>query len=369
MLPTVTSPTMGADLSDTASSLTEDDPGPRDDATLSEVSLNDMQDVHSALAPEADRLFDDDCHVTQALPFAATNSDSGSEYEGESDADPFDLRPSVRPLRKSGHERAASTSSRRSLRSQSSSSWNTASRSSSVGLDVYTSRSPSPDVEAARGEESAGARMFGGLKALTWKEIRSLKMKNPPESFFTRDMPHRLQDIMNVMPEYVLQDENTQLVFLQSTITNTSDDEPNAPPLEIENEYDAAAAPPFEFEYSNRLWHADDVTPPTWEGLTYCDCVGPCNPNSKTCACVKRHNQSLLDVHEQHKGFAYNEDGTLKERDMAIFECNDLCGCSEDCMNRVGSSLLIVTISSIDRSDSIGLATWKESQGKTCQDG
>jgi histone-lysine N-methyltransferase SUV39H len=36
-------------------------------------------------------------------------------------------------------------------------------------------------------------------------------------------------------------------------------------------------------------------------------------------------------------GFVYNEKGKVLNPGYPIFECNDACECSEECMNRVGS--------------------------------
>jgi len=58
--------------------------------------------------------------------------------------------------------------------------------------------------------------------------------------------------------------------------------------------------------------------------------MGKCDPKSKTCACLKRQ--------ERYTGiadFAYDNRGRLKDPDYPIFECNDLCGCGDECRNRV----------------------------------
>ncbi len=114
---------------------------------------------------------------------------------------------------------------------------------------------------------------------------------------------------------------------------NTYEDEPNAPHISIVNDIDGdpEVTPPWEFHYSNRIWHSDDVPPPDFVNLRGCGCEGYCDPKSRTCSCLKRQHEYCDDV----AGFIYDEKGRLKRRGYPIFECNDLCSCLDDCRNRV----------------------------------
>jgi hypothetical protein len=85
------------------------------------------------------------------------------------------------------------------------------------------------------------------------------------------------------------------------------------------------------------MWHTDGVPPPDVTRLTSCGCTGKCDPKSKMCACVKRQQQYASDVYPD---FAYDKNGRLRLPGPPIFECNDLCGCDDECRNRVWFSFL-----------------------------
>ncbi|KAG8956369.1 hypothetical protein FRC04_004450 [Tulasnella sp. 424] len=105
-----------------------------------------------------------------------------------------------------------------------------------------------------------------------------------------------------------------------------------APPITIVNDVDNEPCPPFEFDWTNEMLFGENV-PRKDKDLKGCDCLGPCDPYSKTCACIVRQNHWLGDIGEG--GFAYGPDGQIMFCHAAVFECNEACGCSEDCQNRV----------------------------------
>ncbi|WRT65791.1 uncharacterized protein IL334_002740 [Kwoniella shivajii] len=112
----------------------------------------------------------------------------------------------------------------------------------------------------------------------------------------------------------------------------TSADEPQADEIRVVNDVDSEGAPPdFEFQYSNDMLYNPDVPDPEL-GLG-CDCEGPCNPNSKTCSCVKRQEAYFYDL--GMKGFAYDHLGRIKESTVSVWECGKNCGCPPECINRV----------------------------------
>lgn len=105
-----------------------------------------------------------------------------------------------------------------------------------------------------------------------------------------------------------------------------------APPITIVNDVDQEPCPPFEFDWTNEMLYGEGV-PRKDKDLKGCDCLGPCDPYSKTCACTVRQNQWLGEIGEG--GFAYGQDGQIMFCHAPVFECNEACGCSEDCQNRV----------------------------------
>lgn len=169
---------------------------------------------------------------------------------------------------------------------------------------------------------------------ITWRSVRRAARERKPEYLQARDLPHKLQDYMNALPAMFRKSDGARLIFEAAIRENTADDEPDAPPISIINPLkdDDEATPPWEFHYTNRLWHGDGVPAPDLKSLKGCDCLGRCDPKSKTCACVKKQSKWI-----DKRGFVYNNKGRLIfTSNYPIFECNDFCGCGEECQNRVG---------------------------------
>ena len=191
--------------------------------------------------------------------------------------------------------------------------------------------SPTPEDESG----PIPIRTYGGFPSLNWKTFRQDINNFTPKCYYAKDLPHSLQDNINRWPESARLHPQMRHVLQSSILENTADDEPDAPYIEIINNVDYEPTPPWEFHYSNKMWHTDGVPPPDVTRLTSCSCMGKCDPKSKTCACVKRQQQYVSDVYSD---FAYDKNGRLKLPDYPIFECNDLCGCDDECRNRVCSS-------------------------------
>ncbi|KAF8271272.1 hypothetical protein EI94DRAFT_1770486 [Lactarius quietus] len=155
----------------------------------------------------------------------------------------------------------------------------------------------------------------------------------PQKVYFARDIPHSVQDLMNSMDAHYRRSIMAKDMFEAVIIENTHEDEPNAPHILIVNDVDddQEVTPAWEFHYSNHVWHGEDVPPPDLVNLRGCDCKGHCDPKSQTCSCLKRQHEYSDDI----PGFMYDEKGRLKRQKYPIFECNDLCGCLDDCRNRV----------------------------------
>src|SRR5258708_37283973 len=154
-----------------------------------------------------------------------------------------------------------------------------------------------------------------------------------PRVFYARDIPHRLQDLMNSVEATYRQSIVAKEMFEAVIYENTYEDEPSTPRISIVNDVDGdlEVTPAWEFYYSNRIWHSDGVPPPDFTNLRGCDCEGYCDQNSQTCSCLKRQQEYSGHI----PGFLYDDKARLKQRGFPVFECNDLCGCLDGCRNRV----------------------------------
>ncbi|OSD07078.1 SET domain-containing protein [Trametes coccinea BRFM310] len=202
-------------------------------------------------------------------------------------------------------------------------------------------RTHSDEVVAAQGgiarrQANSFLQAFAsaGFEAISWqKDRRRIAREFAPVTQLAKDIPHDLHDRMNSLPLAARQAGNMQVLVFEAEIrANTAADEPDAPPVYIVNDVDDEPTPPLEFYYSNLMWHGEGVPKPDHENLQGCDCVGPCDPTSRTCACVKRQRKYWDGG---SNGFIYDRKGKLREHEYPIFECNMNCGCSEDCPNRV----------------------------------
>ncbi|ODN88757.1 hypothetical protein L198_06559 [Cryptococcus wingfieldii CBS 7118] len=102
--------------------------------------------------------------------------------------------------------------------------------------------------------------------------------------------------------------------------------------IPVYNEVDEDQRPPdFDFVYSNDMYYPEPMPAPE-KGLG-CGCDGPCDPQSATCTCLQRQELYYYDIGV--KGFAYLEDGRIKETTAPVWECGETCGCPPECINRV----------------------------------
>lgn len=217
---------------------------------------------------------------------------------------------------------------RRSLRHSSPSS-----HSEMDNIVPFTDAESPPDSSPSPGpEEPAVALSYGGFKALTWqdhkKDFRNLGLK----CYSAKDLQTTLPDSINRLSEYTRMDRGMKDIFRAYMLENIVEDEAGAPDIEILNNVDHEPTPLFEFIYSNRVWYGEGVPLPDYSKLKGCDCIGRCDPKSKTCACAKRQRKYLGN----EDGCVYEKNGRLKHPRYPIFECNELCSCDDDCRNRVG---------------------------------
>ncbi|KAG8899283.1 hypothetical protein FRC01_010599, partial [Tulasnella sp. 417] len=137
-----------------------------------------------------------------------------------------------------------------------------------------------------------------------------------------------LADSMNQIIIGLAEDPSRRAIFQEMIRTRDR----GAPPITVVNDVDKEPCPPFEFDWTNQMLFGAGV-PRKDKDLKGCDCLGPCDPYSKTCACIVRQNYWLGEIGEG--GFAYGPDGQIMFCNAAVFECNEACGCTEDCQNRV----------------------------------
>ena len=156
------------------------------------------------------------------------------------------------------------------------------------------------------------------------------------EYYRNDEIPTEVVDTINNVPEWQKMRNGRAMVSIFETMiqANTAEDEPHAPPIHVINDIDDEPTPPFEFYYTNKLYHSEGVPAPEYKTLQGCNCIGRCNPHSTTCSCLRRQKTAFGDSVVGDACFAY-EDGLLQYDGFPVFECNDACGCTEDCPNRV----------------------------------
>lgn len=221
---------------------------------------------------------------------------------------------------------------RRSLRHSSGSS-----HSGTDNFPAFTDVESPPDSSPSPAPDDAEATpSYGGFKALTWEHHRKNLNNFHFPHYFAKDIPTSLPDTVNRLSEYTRMDRGMQDIFRAYILESIVDDEPGAPDIEIINDVDSQPTPLFEFKYSNRIWYGEGVPLPDYKKLKGCDCVGRCDPKSKTCSCAAKQREYLQEGgFVQGDGFVYEKNGRLKHAGYPIFECNELCACEGDCRNRV----------------------------------
>ncbi|KAG6844045.1 hypothetical protein H0H87_010305 [Tephrocybe sp. NHM501043] len=199
-------------------------------------------------------------------------------------------------------------------------------------LDTVSSSmtSPTPDDIST----PTPNKVFGGFESLSWRTFRQNPENFQPNCYFSKDLPHTLQDTINSFSDISRRHRSLASVMEAAIRENTAEDEPDAPLIEIINEVDDDPTPPWEFHYSNKMWLGEGVPLPDVSGLIHCNCVGRCDPKSKTCACVQRQHE-WVQREFPSPDFIYNSKGQIKTTDYPVFECNDRCGCGDECRNRV----------------------------------
>lgn len=162
------------------------------------------------------------------------------------------------------------------------------------------------------------------------------RLEQPPEGLrgkARREVSDEIIEYNTVMRNLTSNPELQCEVFSGYIGQATAHDEPFAPEIRVVNKVDNPGKPPaFEFVYSNEMLYHEGVPDP--ELGTGCDCEGPCDPNSKTCSCVKRQELYFYGL-SGLSGFAYDENERVKNTGCAIWECSETCGCPPECLNRV----------------------------------
>ncbi|KAJ2930459.1 hypothetical protein H1R20_g6637, partial [Candolleomyces eurysporus] len=136
----------------------------------------------------------------------------------------------------------------------------------------------------------SGGKSYGGIQALTFDNWRE---QFTPKVYYIKDLPSSLHDQINSCSERFRMCPDMRKVLTAEMSFNTMEDEPYAPPIQIINNVDHEPTPPWEFHYANRIYHGPGVPDPDIANLRGCDCVGKCDPKSKTCACVQKQRDLI----------------------------------------------------------------------------
>ncbi|KAG9220051.1 hypothetical protein CCMSSC00406_0007911 [Pleurotus cornucopiae] len=130
------------------------------------------------------------------------------------------------------------------------------------------SRSPSPFVPSTDHRlVLTSSKTLGGNPVFTWQDVVSdlANFKQPCK--LAKNIPHSLQDYINRMDAWHRSLPGMRTVLEAAIGENTAEDEPNAPPISIVNNFDDEPCPPWEFYYTNLMWHDEGVPPPDMTGL------------------------------------------------------------------------------------------------------
>lgn len=213
--------------------------------------------------------------------------------------------------------------------------------------DLFPGEPPqlAPAVPATQGPETT-IIPTGQRPRPTWSDLKELyiTLLNHCQRFVPRT-PHRYYQRLPERQKFNSAWAHHYTMMIREATPN----EYKSPDILIENAVnpEVEPCPPFEFLWTNNLLFGNNVpdSPPQGDG---CDCFGPCDPFSTSCECIQRQKKYLLDYQPPRGGFLYNADGTIKDDEYPIFECNDGCGCSDDCNNRVSRCLYLkITVFSI----------------------
>ncbi|KAL0575699.1 hypothetical protein V5O48_006259 [Marasmius crinis-equi] len=199
-------------------------------------------------------------------------------------------------------------------------------RSSTADTDIL-------NLSSTKQEVAPKPVSYGGLPVLTWDSFRDDPNNFKFKVYWADDMPHAVQDHINYIDAAVRNNPDTRHVLESIIVENTCHDEPQAPMIRIEENKipgDPESTPQWEFIYSNKMWNARDVPEPTMKNLGSCNCIGKCDP--ETCACVKRQRERTKKFQQ---GFVYDDQECLRQAGLPVLECNSLCRCDDNCMNRV----------------------------------
>ncbi|KAF8308267.1 SET domain-containing protein [Clavulina sp. PMI_390] len=123
----------------------------------------------------------------------------------------------------------------------------------------------------------------------------------------------------------------------ENAMRQNTQEEDFAPRIYIINDVDAEPCPPMDFLFTNKLIFGEGV-PDLTKNAGGCTCEGVCEPLAGKCLCAglqAAYYDAAHDGETLQTGWMYTEDGRLKEFNTRVVECNEHCGCSPDCYNKV----------------------------------
>lgn len=124
--------------------------------------------------------------------------------------------------------------------------------------------------------------------------------------------------------------EKSRIRF-ENAIRKNTEEEEFAPRIYVINTVDNEPCPDLDFLFTNKLEYGTNVPTMSLSALQRCNCKGPCSP-SGDCMCA-----AIQAAYSDCNAFSYDDDGRLKEFGVRTVECNEFCGCSFECPNKVSS--------------------------------
>ena len=195
---------------------------------------NDTEECQAMIEDDDDDDIMEVEHISNDVPLSKVPSPVRSDSSGGNEAGPS-RRSSTPPIE-------LRRSSRRSSRSSTERWPTTFDDDDNEGARVYepASRNTTPEEPGSSAAlvHKLQGKTYGGMPAITWKEYRRNMSNFEQKCYYAKDLPHALQDHINDMSPYTQMMGGMRDLFQAMMLENTVEDEPDAPPIEIQNGVD-----------------------------------------------------------------------------------------------------------------------------------